>query len=234
MSNSKQINSDKIQFEAPLLHKLSEGSSNDHYYFQTMKYNGEDFYFQSPWFVSNGLKTSPVDNKPDVKYKLDDDTRSILHIIQEEAIRQVKFPDGYNIEAGDYRKHFKCFQNSRHLFAKLIPFTTAFDENMNSINITKLNYGEYRVIGFVKGIYIGNHGYSLQNWASLQIKIVQIQYKAIDIKCLFDKALVMNYKTMDTPQPTKKSIRGRNKAKRGLQLDIEAVRRLDIEAARKT
>ena len=228
MANSKQLKLDQIQFEAPIRKEIfSNGNS---YYFQDMKYQGEAFHFYSPWFVSEGLKKS-IDNKPELLFKLDDDLKSILHIIEEEAIRQLKFPSEYGIEPSYNRNFFKCLPTT-HLYAKLSPFATVFDEKRNQIDRSSLKFGEYRIVGHVKGIYIGKHGQS-KKYASLQIKVFQIQYKAIEVKCLFDDENSLPLPKNISCDSIPMAMDGQNTVKRAPKRKTKRQQQMDYEAMAK-
>ena len=159
------------------------------YYLQPLKCDGKDLYVASDWFRSDGIKFG-LDRKPEMLAKVDGMVRNVLTICENEAIRQLKVPDdvlkqnNVNICSNEllYRNLYK---DSNFLYAKLHRDCTFFNDQQKLIKRDELTYGEYRVVILVNGIYIGANAQN-GKLASLQFRIYQIQFRKVEVQCLFD------------------------------------------------
>ena len=176
------FNPSDIKFEEPIQHQILPLGRP--YYMQALKCQGNDLIISSDWFLSNGITFNQFDNKPELKVHKCENVVSTLRLVENVAIQQLKLPSNYNY-SGPSEAIFKYHAQASSLFFKLTQDCVYFDENKEIIKENNLGYGNYRVIFKINGIYIGQHG-STPYLASLQVRIIQVQYKAFKPPCFFD------------------------------------------------
>ena len=136
------------------------------------------------------------------------------------------------------------------MFAKLHRDCSVFNARREMIKRSDLGYGEYRVLLCVKGLYIGKNNENGVT-ASLHIIIFQIQYREVNVACLFESSAGMvvhstpptTPSTVPPPPPqapteqpsTTNKKNARNKAKPGLARQngnpvVEAQQQVPTEA----
>ena len=176
------FNPSDIKFEEPVCHPIL--SLGRHYYTQALKCKGNDLLLTSECFLSHGVSCNHMDNKPEIKVKNCQGIVNVLHAIEETAMKQLKLPSEYQ-HTGAIQPIFKRLPTSSNLFFKLSHDAVFFDKNKNMIQPVNAGYGNYRVILKVVGIYIGPHG-NTEKLASLQVRIIQLQYDNANPQCFFD------------------------------------------------
>ena len=140
------------------------------------------------WFRSDGIKSS-LDKKPEMMYTVAGHVRDILNGIEAEAVRQLKVPadliQQHNLDPASVTSEslYRPLYKSDHLFSKLSPDCSFFNNRRQLIKREELGHGEYRVVLLITGIYIGSHAQS-DKLASLHMRISQIQYQPVNITCL--------------------------------------------------
>ena len=170
-----------LQVGEPIRYDLSGGDR--YYYIQDVKYNGQDLYLQSDWFTSEGPKRSQF-NKLEMLVKIDSKLKQILKELQQVLKDKVTYPSEYQILENQKDEYFKCLPDKTFIFGKVGQGVQCYDKTRKSIAFEKLQYGNYRVIFLLKGIYIGRHCQST-HLSSLHLKIQQIQCEAVNMPCLF-------------------------------------------------
>ena len=197
---TESLNGACIKFANPRMVELNKPEAK-HYFVQDLKYNNTDLYLISEWFESTGIKTDF--GKAEMLIKQSGSMESCLRIVEKEAKRQIQFPPEYGVKNEDCDKHFKTFPSTPFAYIKLARFAHAYNTDCQQISFNSLEYGRYRIVLHVRGIYIGSHG-ALDKLASLQNRIVQIQYDKIVMPCLFSSIPIPN-KSVAQLTPNSKS-----------------------------
>ena len=185
MANTTSYN---IQFSDPVPHIIE--SSGKKYYMQDATNNGQDIMIVSDWFRSDGIKPG-LDQKPELMFRTTGKVRDMLNMIESEAVRQLRMPSellaqmGVDAQATDNKMLYKPLYNGDYLYAKLHRDCSFFNARQEMIKKSELGYGEYRVVVQVKGLYIGSHNENAA-LASLHIRIFQVQFREVNVTCLFD------------------------------------------------
>ena len=178
----------KIHFSDPIAQTIE--SNGKKYYMQTVTNDGKDVFICSDWFRSEGIKPG-FDKKPELLFKTVGKVRDVLNVIEHEAVRQLRMPPELvsNLSLTESQLDVKTIYKPVHsgdvMYAKLHRDCSFFNLKREVIKKTDLEYGEYRVVIHVKGLYIGNHPEKGVT-ASLHIRIFQIQYRELNVQCLFD------------------------------------------------
>ena len=183
MTTTNVLDTQALQFQEPIRYELSGGDK--HYYLQDIKYNGNALYITSDWFLSEGPKKDDR-SKAEMLIKIDPSTKNILKFIEDEAKTQVAFPNEYQVQNDKRDVYFKSLPDKDFLYIKFDQGIQCYDKKLRPMALANLQYGKYRVILFVKGIYIGGHG-SNEHLASLHLKIKQIQCESLTLPCMFRK-----------------------------------------------
>lgn len=180
---SSSVDPNLVRFEAPELQVLS-GKEARHYYTQRLTYNNSILCLQTDIFEGVGLRYSNP-QKPEMLIRMNETLRKTILTLQDEAIKHLKFPEEFKVEDGKKKDYFKLISpNCGTIFAKLTPETQVYDPKCQPFPKEALSFGNYRVIIHIPGIYIGPHG-NTSNLASLQFKVLQIQYLPIIKPCMF-------------------------------------------------
>ena len=192
----------QIHFSDPVSHTIE--SSGKKYYIQNVTSNGQQIMISSEWFRSNGI-TIGMDKKPELMFKTSGKVRETFNVIEGEAVRQLRMPKEFltqqNVSAGEKenKNFYKPIYNGEFMYAKLHRDCSFFNARREMIKKSELGYGEYRVVICVKGLYIGPHNEN-GAMASLHIRIFQIQYREVNVTCLFEASAGML--PQNTPPPT--------------------------------
>ena len=191
-----------IQFADPEARTLE--SLGKTYYTQDVTNHGQEIMLCTDWFKSDGVQGG-IGGKPEMMFKTTGAVREVLNIIEGEAVRQLRVPVevmreyGINAEVTENKALYKPLFNSEYLFAKLHRDCTIFNTRRELMKREALGYGEYRVVIHVKGLYIGNLNLE-GKVASLTVRIYQIQYRPVNVTCLFESA--PGLMTGNLPKPT--------------------------------
>ena len=183
MMSANVLDAQAVQVEEPIRFELDGGDR--HYYIQDIKYNGQYLYLQSDWFLSEGPKKSPFGNKTELLVKVDSNLKQMLKAQEDIAKEKLTYPKEYNIDDSNKKEYFKCLPDKSFMFGKIGRGIQCYDKSCKPMTFDKLQYGNYRVIFMMKGIYIGTHGAS-NHLASLHLKIMQIQCDALNLPCMFN------------------------------------------------
>ena len=177
------FNPTDITFEEPTRHQiLPLGRS---YYTQALKCSGNDLIIASDWFSSShGISYSHMDHKPEIRVMNCQAIVKILHTIEDVAVKQLKLPAEFN-HSGSNEPVFKRLPSAYNLFFKLSSDCVFFDENKSITKPVDWGFGNYRVVFKIVGLYIGPHGMT-EKLASLQVRIIQVQYEQTTPPCYFD------------------------------------------------
>ena len=179
-----------IHFGDPISQKIE--SSGKKYYMQNVVNNGQDVMICSDWFRSDGIKFG-IDRKPELLFKTSGRLRETLNVIESEAVRQLRIPPDFLSQSGiiadhvDNKSLYKPLYHGEFMYAKLHRDCSFFNNRREMIKGSDLGYGDYRVVICVKGLYIGSHNEN-GAMASLHIRIFQIQYREVNMTCLFETA----------------------------------------------
>ena len=183
----------KIQFSDPVPHVLE--SVGKTYYMQDATNNGQQIMICSDWFRSDGIKIG-LDKKPELMFKTAGRVREALNIIENEAVRQLRMPSELQslvVKNGgqmDNKSLYKPVFGGDYMYAKLHRDCSFFNSRREMIKKNDLGYGDYRVVCVIRGLYIGSqNGDSVM--ASLHVRIFQIQYREVNVTCLFENAAGM-------------------------------------------
>ena len=203
MANSTPYN---IHFSDPVPHIIE--SNGKKYYMQNATNNGQDIMIVSDWFRSDGIKPG-FDKKPELMFKTAGRVRDALNVIEGEAVRQLRMPpdmlaqSGVDAQPTDNKMLYKPLYNGDFMYAKLHRDCSFFNTRREMIKKTDLGYGEYRVVAQVKGLYIGSHNEN-GALASLHVRILQVQYREVNVACLFEPLVGMlsNHSPHSTPPET--------------------------------
>lgn len=180
MNPITSLNFDNIKFEAPVRHNLMP--ENKIYYTQALKYQDDILVIPTNWFYSNGLFVSL--EKYDVLTPISADILNILRKIESIAISNgLQLPSEYQHHSNNIKNVFRPTPERNSLYLKLAQNAAFFDRNTKCIGRQDLKMGDYRVAIHIKGLYIGPHG--SDNIASLQLRILQIQYVPNIPQCIF-------------------------------------------------
>ena len=199
MTNSPTLN---IHFSDPTCETIQ--SSGKKYYMQNATSNGQEIMICSDWFRSDGIKLG-LDKKPELLFKTAGRVRDALKVIESEAVRQLRMPSellsqlGVNAGQTENKTLYKPIYNGDYMYAKLHRDCSFFNTRREMIKKSDLGYGDYRVVIAVKGLYIGSHGEN-GALASLHIRVFQIQYREVNVTCLFESlaGMVSNCSTPST------------------------------------
>ena len=173
----KTFNVNALSFEEPVCSELR--GFDRHYYTQNLKYQGRELRLQTDWFHGSGFNKQNLFNRPnglkELLVTLTPEMRSVLKLIEERAIfHGLQLPSEYQNNSNN-AEIFKILPDRDNLFFKLTYEATCFDHLQQPIkDMDSLSVGDYRAILLVKGLYIGYH--SMGKFASLQIRVDQIQY----------------------------------------------------------
>ena len=184
VTSANVLDTQALQFEEPVRYEINGGEKQ--YYMQDIKYNGQDLYLQSDWFLSKGPRKNIFNNaKTEILVTVDKNLKEVMKALENVAKTKVIYPAEYQIDSNQKDKYFKCLpEDKKCIFGKIGQGIQCYDKNCKAMNFDKLDYGNYRVIFMVKGIYIGTHGPS-DHLASLHMKVMQIQYSALNLPCMF-------------------------------------------------
>ena len=180
----------KIHFSDPVSHIIE--SSGKRYYMQNVTNNDQDIMIVSDWFRSDGIKPG-IDKKPELMFKTTGRVRDVFNMIESEAVRQLRMPPellaqmGVDAQPTDNKMLYKPLYNGDYMYAKLHRDCSFFNARREMIKKSELGYGEYRVVVQVKGLYIGSHNEN-SALASLHTRIFQIQYREVNVACLFESS----------------------------------------------
>lgn len=178
-----------------MLHELNNVGRS--YYFQPLKVNGQDLFLTSEWFRSDGIKYG-LDKKPEILFTVGILIRSILNIIEGIAIKQLKVPQeilkAFNVQNLSNKDLYRFLHQANNLYGKLTYDCTCFNTRRKLVKKEDLGYGEYRVIVHVRGLFIGSHSQE-NKLASLQLRITQMQFREVDVPCLFEPSPSFNFQT---------------------------------------
>ena len=196
----------KIHFSDPICHTIE--SSGKRYYMQNATNNGQDIMICSDWFRSEGIKPG-LDKKPELMFKTSGRVRDVFNAIESEAVRQLRMPPellaqmGVAVGQTDNKMLYKPIYNGDFMYAKLHRDCSFFNARREMIKKSDLGYGEYRVVVHVKGLYIGSHNEN-GALASLHVRVFQIQFREVNVACLFESAvgLLSANSTHNTPPET--------------------------------
>lgn len=172
----------QLKFNEPISHDINDGEKT--YYMQDLIYQNQPLYIQSDWFLSDGPKLNDY-KKPELLVKIDGQMKSLFQAVENAARTQVKYPEAFKFDSTKNKDDFyRKLPEKGAMYCKLDRAVQAFDKNCKLLSANSLAYGKYRVIIHIKGIYIGQHGEQTY-LSSLHMKIVQIQYVAEYLPCLF-------------------------------------------------
>ena len=177
----------QIHFNDPTCHTIESAGKN--YYMQNATINGQDILISSEWFRSEGIKAG-MDKKPELMFSTAGKFREALNIIESEAVRQLRMPAELtfgNDGQKDNKSLYKPVYNGPYMYAKLHRDCSFFNSRREAIKKTDLGYGEYRVVVAIRGLYIGSHDENGPR-ASLHMRIFQIQFREVNVTCLFENA----------------------------------------------
>ena len=217
----------KIHFSDPIPQVIH--TTGKKYYMQLATNNGQDILICSEWFRSDGLKPG-IDKKPEILFKTAGKCRDALNVIENEAIRQLRMPPEVLSELGlsagqlENKALYKPLHKGEFMYAKLHRDCSFFNAKRESIKNSDLAYGDYRVVIAVKGLYIGSHSENGTK-ASLHVRIFQLQYREVNVACLFDgvTGMLTNGSQIATPstsqpppppQPAQASTAGRKNGRK--------------------
>ena len=167
-------------------------SSGKKYYMQKATNNGQDIMICSDWFRSKGIKIG-LDKQPELMFKTAGRVREAFNEIESEAVRQLRMPQEFLSQLGviagqmDMKTLYKPIYRGDFLYAKLHRDCSFFNNRREMIKNSDLGYGDYRVVICIKGLYIGGHNEN-GALASLHIRIFQIQYREVNVSCLFESS----------------------------------------------
>ena len=193
MANPTAAATYKIHFSDPVCHTIE--SSGKKYYMQNATSNGQDIMICSDWFRSDGVKPG-LDKKPELMFKTAGRVRDVFNVIESEAVRQLRMPPELLAQMGvvagqtDNQMMYKPIYNGDFMYAKLHRDCSFFNSRREMIKKSDLGYGEYRVVVHVKGLYIGSHNEN-GALASLHVRIFQIQFREVNVACLFETSVGM-------------------------------------------
>ena len=137
-------------------------------------------------------------------YKVAGSVRNILNVVEVEAVRQLKVPPEFiqqhNLDPASVTNEslYRPLYKSDHLYSKLAPDCSFFNNRRQLIKKEELGYGEYRVVIAVSGLYIGSHAQE-DKLASLHMRITQIQYRPVNVTCLLDPIPGLIYHNITQP-----------------------------------
>ena len=143
------------------------------------------------WFRSDGIKYG-YDKKPEICFIVDSTVKNILSQIENEIVRQIQVPAQLLQQqdiSSDVPLHnlYRSVVGLPKLYGKLQHDCLFFDNRGKVIRKDQTSFGDYRVLLHVKGLYIGPH-HQKGKLASLQMRVVQVQYKEGNFSCLMDAA----------------------------------------------
>ena len=181
------------------------------YYLQHLSTdNNGKVLITSDWFRSDGIKTG-VNNKAQMLFKTSGIVRNYLNVIEAAAVQQLKIPIDLVREHGipndcPATSMYRTLNQSEYLYAKLDRECSIFNSKRQIIKKEDTGFGEYRILLHVKGLYLGSHS-SPSKLASLQIRIIQIQFREVSMTCLLEPMAglcrnQMESMPMSAPTPT--------------------------------
>ena len=196
-------------------HDLS--NQNRHYYTQDLIYNDRELIFTTDWFRSGGIHFG-LDKKPEMLVPTSPFFFRVYKAVEDEAVRCLKLPPEFQLQQSN-EEAFRRLPTLSKVYAKFDHDIAFFDKQSRPIKQEDLGHGEYRVILHVKGLYIGPHGRSLNKFASLQLRIKQVQFVQVPVTCLFSAPVAMPHLVTamnppETPQPGVTKKLRRTKAQR--------------------
>ena len=154
-----------------------------HYYTQDLMYNNQEWIFTTDSFSSTGIQYG-MDKKPERLISTSPYFFRVFKAVEDEATRILKFPGEFQIKHSS-EESFKRLLPMSNIYVKLNQDAVFFYTACRPMKKEELGHGNYRVVLHVKGLYIGPHGKNASKFASLQLRIKQIQFVAVPVTCLF-------------------------------------------------
>ena len=227
-----------ITFDKPCRRVIEQAGKI--YFFQEVKNHNADVMIVSEWFRGDGAKPG-FDKKPEMFVKVDGHMRAVLDVFESEAVKQLKVTDDVLRQMGiaqqsanvDSKAVYKPVFRGEYMYVKLHRDCAAFNARKEVMRTCNLGYGEYRVVLNVTGLYIGLNS-DLDLTASLHIRVYQIQFRDVNVTCLFDSLPTVDTtagdmastsitRTLPTaPQQTKRGGGDKKKSKERAKPDGEA------------